>query len=185
LSDAAKKMIAGILDLADALTAFGNMSSDSYMRLVPNQEAPTTICWGDYNRSVLVRVPLGWSAGTSMINDANPQEKSVLSIKNSKQTVEIRSGDCTADLHLYMAALIVAAQHGLQMENALELAEKLYVNVNIHKDEYKDKLGHLNALPINCSDSADRLNNKRAYFEKNNIFSQKLIDNTIAKLKKK
>ena len=184
LSDAAKKMIAGILNLADALTAFGNMSPDSYMRLVPNQEAPTTICWGDYNRSVLVRVPLGWTAGTAMVNDANPQEESVMEMKNSKQTVEIRSGDCTADLYLYMASLIVAAQHGLLMENALEIAEKLYVNVNIHKSEYKDKLSHLNALPINCSDSADRLNNKRDYFEKNNIFSKTLIDNVIAKLKK-
>ena len=27
---------------------------------MPHQEAPTAICWGDRNRSVLVRVPLGW-----------------------------------------------------------------------------------------------------------------------------
>ncbi|MBQ5572464.1 MAG: glutamine synthetase, partial [Bacteroidales bacterium] len=57
LSDDARKMIAGILDLADALTAFGNTIPTSYLRLVPHQEAPTNICWGDRNRSVLVRVP--------------------------------------------------------------------------------------------------------------------------------
>ena len=34
----------------------------SYFRLVPHQEAPTNVCWGDRNRSVLVRVPLGWAA---------------------------------------------------------------------------------------------------------------------------
>ena len=184
LSDIAKKMIAGILDLADALTAFGNRTADSYRRLVPNQEAPTEICWGDRNRSVLVRVPLGWTAGTNMVNDANPQEKTVLQIKTSKQTFEIRSGDCTAELYLYMAALIVASQHGLEMPNALEIAEKLYVNVNIHKAENADKLKSLKGLPINCSDSADRLNAKREYFEKNNIFSKGLIDNTIKFLKK-
>ena len=184
LSDTAKKMIAGILDLADALTAFGNTIPDSYMRLVPNQEAPTTICWGDRNRSVLVRVPLGWSAGVAMVNDANPQEKSVMEMKESKQTVEIRSGDSSADLYLYMAALVVAAQHGLEMENSLELAEKLYVDVDIHKDANKTNK-ELNALPVNCSDSAERLNKKRAIFEKNNIFTQGLIDNTIVKLKKK
>ena len=58
LSPTARKMIAGILDVADALTGFGNTIPTSYLRLVPNQEAPTKICWGDRNRSALVRVPL-------------------------------------------------------------------------------------------------------------------------------
>jgi glutamine synthetase len=129
-----------------------------------------------------VRVPLGWTAGASMVNNANPQEKSVLQIKNSKQTVEIRSGDCTAELYLYMAALIVAAQHGLEMPNALEMAENLYVNVNIHKAEHAEKLKSLKGLPIDCADSAKRLDAKRKYFEKNGIFSKELIDNTIKTL---
>ncbi len=183
ISKTAKKMIAGILDLADALTAFGNRSADSYRRLVPHQEAPTSICWGDRNRSVLVRVPLGWTSGYDMIFDANPQETKVTPKINSKQTVEIRSGDCTADLYLYVAALIVAAHHGITMPNSLEMADKLYVNVNIHKEEFKDKLASLNSLPINCEDSANRLNNKREFFEKNNIFSKDLIDYNIKKLK--
>jgi glutamine synthetase len=55
-------------------TAFGNTIPASYLRLVPGQEAPTKICWGDRNRSVLVRVPLGWVAKTRMIKHANPQE---------------------------------------------------------------------------------------------------------------
>lgn len=42
LSDLAKKMIAGILSSADALTAFGNTIPTSYLRLVPHQEAPPT-----------------------------------------------------------------------------------------------------------------------------------------------
>ncbi len=74
LSDTARKMIAGMLDLSKALTAFGNTIPTSYLRLVPHQEAPTNICWGDRNRSVLVRVPLGWTGITTMINDANPAE---------------------------------------------------------------------------------------------------------------
>ncbi|MDR2835600.1 MAG: glutamine synthetase family protein [Bacteroidales bacterium] len=183
LSNIARKMIAGILDLADALPAFGNRTQDSYLRLVPHQEAPTNICWGDRNRSVLVRVPLGWTFGAGMTNDANPQEKVIMELKDSKQTVEIRSGDCTADLYLYMASLIVAAQHGLEMENALELAEKLYVNIDIFKDE--KKLAELNALPVSCKNSAEILNKKRAFFEKNGIFSKGLIDNTIEILSKK
>ncbi|MGB2814337.1 MAG: glutamine synthetase family protein, partial [Dehalococcoidales bacterium] len=47
LSDLAKKNIAGYLALASSLTAFGNIIPLSYLRLVPHQEAPTNICWGD------------------------------------------------------------------------------------------------------------------------------------------
>ena len=74
LSDTARKAIAGYLELAPSLTAFGNSNPTSYFRLVPHQEAPTNICWGDRNRSVLVRVPLGWTGGNSMIYHANPLE---------------------------------------------------------------------------------------------------------------
>ena len=74
LSDTARKAIAGMMQLAPSITAFGNTNPTSYFRLVPHQEAPTNVCWGDRNRSVLVRVPLGWSAQTDMCALANPLE---------------------------------------------------------------------------------------------------------------
>ena len=74
LSESARKMIAGMMDLAPSITAFGNKNPTSYFRLVPHQEAPTNVCWGDRNRSVLVRVPLGWAAGVDMSALANPLE---------------------------------------------------------------------------------------------------------------
>ena len=49
-----------------------------------------------------------------------------------KQTVEMRSPDGSADLYQLLAGLAVACRHGFEIENALELAEKTYVNVNIH-----------------------------------------------------
>lgn len=182
LSDTAKQLIVGVLDVADALTAFGNTVPTSYLRLVPHQEAPTNICWGDRNRSVLVRVPLGWQGSLGMINDANPQDESPAKQYTDKQTVEIRSGDGSADLYLYMAALIVATRHGLQMQNALEMANKLYVNVNIFKDENKELLNSLNALPDSCYASAEALKAKRALFEVDGIFPPGLIDSQIKKL---
>ncbi len=57
LNDTAKKAIAGYLDLASSLTAFGNLNPTSYFRLVPHQEAPVSICWGDRNRSVWFGYP--------------------------------------------------------------------------------------------------------------------------------
>lgn len=183
LSTIAKRMIAGILDLAGPLTAFGNTIPTSYLRLVPHQEAPTNICWGDRNRSVLIRVPLGWIADTSMIKDANPQETGRIPYVPGKQTFELRSGDGSADIYAFMAGIILAAKHGLEMPNALEIAEKLYMDVNIFHEEHKDKLAKLEKLPISCSESADVLQARRADFEKNGIFPAGFIDNTIKKLK--
>ena len=130
LSDVAKRAIAGHLNLASSLTAFGNTVPLSYLRLVPHQEAPTNICWGDRNRSVLVRVPLGWRSGVdSMLRDANPQEKEKVVRVDDKQTVEFRCPDGSANIYLLLAGLAVATRHGLEMKNALELADKLYVDV--------------------------------------------------------
>ena len=183
LSDPARKMIAGILDLSDALTAYGNTIPTSYLRLVPHQEAPTNICWGDRNRSVLVRVPLGWIGAENMLKDVNPQECSEPEAADSKQTVEFRAPDGSADLYHLLAGLVVAAQHGLEMDNALEMAEKLYVDVNIFDDEHKEKLAQLEKLPESCYDSALRLEKKRGAFEKNGIFPKGTIDSFVERLK--
>jgi glutamine synthetase len=183
LSDTAKKVIAGLLDLAEPLTAFGNTIPTSYLRLVPHQEAPTNICWGDRNRSVLVRIPLGWVAKTSMIKHANPQETGEVPYIPGKQTVELRSPDGSADIYLLLAGICMAAQHGLEMPNALELAEKLYVDVNIFKDENKKRCDELAKLPASCWESADKLNEKREFFEKNKVFPTGTIDRIIKSLK--
>lgn len=183
LSDVAKRAIAGILDLAGALTAFGNTIPTSYLRLVPHQEAPTNICWGDRNRSVLVRVPLGWLSDVDMVSHANPQQAETERKFMSKQTFELRSGDGSADIYGFLAGIVIAAQHGLEMENALEIAEKLYVNVNIFDDEHKERLAQLEALPESCYESAIELEKKRDNFEKNGIFPAGLISSIIKQLK--
>ena len=111
LSDIAKKAIAGILDHADAITAFGNKVPTSYFRLVPHQEAPTSICWGDRNRSVLVRVPLGWTGEVDMCSQANPLESADEIEAPQKQTAELRSADCSADIYQLIAGMVVAASN--------------------------------------------------------------------------
>ena len=183
LSDTARKMIAGILDLSKALTAFGNTIPTSYLRLVPHQEAPTSICWGDRNRSVLIRVPLGWNGGMGMIKDANPADKTEFHVMPSKQTVELRSPDGSADLYKLFAALVVAVEHGLEMNDGLKRAEDLYVDYNIFRDNGKGKTKKLESLPSSCYDSADCLLEKRAVFEKDGVFPAGVIDNVAARLK--
>ena len=183
LSDTARKAIAGMMELAPSITAFGNTNPTSYFRLVPHQEAPTNVCWGDRNRSVLVRVPLGWAAKTDMCVLANPLETESSFDTSQKQTVEMRSPDGSADLYQLLAGLAVACRHGFEMANALEVAEKTYVNVNIHQQENAGKLKVLTQLPDSCAASADCLERQRAVFEKYNVFSPAMINGIISKLR--
>ena len=183
LSKTARTAIAGMMELAPSITAFGNTNPTSYFRLVPHQEAPTNICWGDRNRSVLVRVPLGWAAKSDMCKLANPLEEESRYDTSQKQTVEMRSPDGSADIYQLIAGLAVACRHGFEMENALDIAEKTYVNVNIHQKENEDKLKNLAQLPDSCEASADCLDKQRAIFEKHNVFSPAMIDGIIKKLR--
>lgn len=183
ISNTARKVIAGYLDLAPSLTAFGNTNPTSYFRLVPHQEAPTNICWGDRNRSVLVRVPLGWCGTNNMINMVNPLEKPSTEDYSSKQTVEFRCPDGSADIYLLMAGLTVAARHGLEMENALEYAEKTYVDVNIFSEEHKEKVKNLDTLPISCWNSSEMLEKQADIYKKYDVFPQDIINGIIKQLR--
>lgn len=183
LSETARRAIAGMMTLAPSITAFGNANPTSYFRLVPHQEAPTNICWGDRNRSVLVRVPLGWTTKRDMFSQVNPQDKEMHVDASSKQTVEIRSADCSADIYQLLSALCVACRYGLELPNGLEIADKTYVDVNIHKEENKARVASLDQLPDSCAASADKLAEQRAAYEAKGIFSPAMIDSIIKTLR--
>jgi glutamine synthetase len=183
LSDTAKKAIAGYLDLAQSLTAFGNTIPTSYFRLVPHQEAPTNICWGDRNRSVLVRVPLGWNSKNNMVTNANPKEPEPDREITSRQTVEFRCPDGSADIYLLFAGLTVAARHGLEMENGLEFAKKRYVDVNIFEEKHRKRVSELAQLPFSCWQSAEYLEKQRSHYEAFGVFPPRIIDGIIRHLK--
>ena len=186
LSETARKAIAGMMDLAQSITAFGNKNPTSYFRLVPHQEAPTNVCWGDRNRSVLVRVPLGWTAQTDMSALANGQEEdnsATLNRGEAKQTVEMRSPDGSADIYQLLAGLCVACRHGFEMKDALAVAERNYVDVNIHDAANAAKLATLAQLPDSCEASADCLEKQRAVYEEYGVFSPAMIDGIIRQLR--
>lgn len=182
LSDYARRAIAGIMTLAPSITAFGNTIPASYLRLVPNQEAPTNVCWGDRNRSVLVRVPLGWTSGKDMCVQVNPDDPCAIETYG-KQTFEMRSPDCSADVYSLIAALCVAARKGFDMPDALDVAERTYVDVNIHARENRDRLKGLDCLPASCVASAECLSRQREAYEERGVFSPAMIDNAISRLR--
>lgn len=183
LTDDAMRAIAGFLDMSSSLTALGNTNPTSYLRLVPHQEAPTNICWGDRNRSALVRVPLGWESSKDMLKDANPLEPTNKKDFSYKQTVEFRCPDGSADIYLLLAGLTVAVRHGFEMENAIQYAKDRYVAVNIFHDEHKAVLDRLSHLPASCSESADSFAAQRAVYEEKGVFDKRLVDGLLTKLR--
>jgi len=57
LSKVAYSFIAGQMEHARALSAIVAPTVNSYKRLTPGYEAPVYICWGQINRSALIRIP--------------------------------------------------------------------------------------------------------------------------------
>jgi glutamine synthetase len=174
LSVESKKLIGGLCNYADTLTAFGNTVASSYLRLVPDQEAPTRICWSDLNRSVMIRVPLGWTKMDNLAHVLNAQDKVQFQETMGRQTVELRSPDGSALVHLLLAGITLAAEWGLSNEKSLELVERYYVKGNIFQDE--KLLNKLPSLPRSCVDSAQLLLQKRDFYEREKIFPASIIE---------
>ncbi|MCK5147400.1 glutamine synthetase [bacterium] len=183
LSKYAKMVIGGLTQYAESLTAFGNTTSAAYLRLVPNQEAPTRVCWSDQNRSAMIRVPLGWNKVKNLIQAVNPQQPEIKEEIEKLQTVELRTPDGSAITHLMLAGITMAAEWGLtHEEEALAMAEKYYVTGNIFKD--KALLKTLPALPASCVASAKLIRSKRKLYERDDIFPQSIIDYVAGLLEK-
>ncbi len=174
LSVCAKQAIGGLCTYADSLTAFGNTVSSAYLRLVPNQEAPTRICWSDLNRSAMIRVPLGWSKVQDLARLLNPGQETPFKEAEGRQSVELRSPDGSAFIHLLLAGIALAAEWGLTNKESLELAARLYVSGNIFQDQ--GLLASLPALPKSCVESARLLVQKRKLYEREGVFPPSIIE---------
>lgn len=171
LTEKALQVIGGYLSHAASLTAFGNTVPTSFLRLVPHQEAPTSICWGDRNRSVLVRVPLGWqNIDDSMFRDANPSEAPIADLPNDSQTIELRSPDGSAAIHLLLAGIAVAARIGLTEPGMADYARERKV------DGDASQTPGLGQLPDSCFEAAGRLIAQREDYEALGVFPAGLID---------
>ena len=111
LSDESKmpNAIAGILKHAEELTYFLNTTEESYNRL-GECKAPKYICWGNQNRSTMIRVP---------------------ATKKIKR-LEIRSADPECNPYIAFALIIFAALDGI--ENNLvppaPVEENLFANTS-------------------------------------------------------
>lgn len=165
LSEEARAMIGGVLKFAPSLTAFGNTVPTSYLRLVPQQEAPTNVYWGYKNREALVRVPLGWCF----------EEKGK---RKFMQTFELRLPDGSANVYLLLAGILMAVDYGLTNKaKTLQLADELLL------EDPEFKKDNAKTLPKSCYESAKLLEKIREHYEKGNVFPKRVIDGIIKRLK--
>lgn len=176
ITDTARRLIAGYLSAARALSAFGNTVPTSYLRFAEGDESPEDICWGMQDRTGLVRVPLAWGGDVlaDMVAHANPgSSEPIPEPATHPQTVEFRLGDGSADVHLLLAGMAVAARRGLDDPGSLEQAERL--NAADGED--------FETLPTSCAESADVLEAEREIFEADGVFPAALIDSVLAGLR--
>jgi len=174
LTTHARRLIGGLCKYADSLTAFGNTVSSAYLRLVSNQEAPTRICWSELNRSAMIRVPLGWGKVKNLANKLNIHEPDEHGDGGSRQTVELRSPDGSAIVHLLAAGICMSAEWGLTNPDALGLANRLYAEGNIFKNE--ELLANLPALPRSCVESSRILLKNKKLYERDGVFPRSIME---------
>ncbi len=110
LSSLAKGFIAGQLSHVKAMAAVVAPKVNSYKRLVPGFEAPVYVCWGQTNRSALIRIPR-YSPG-----------------KEQATRCELRCPDPSCNPYLAFAVMLKAGLDGIKnnMEPPSPVEEDVY-----------------------------------------------------------
>ena len=134
LSKVGRQFIAGLLRHAGEITAVTNPWVNSYKRLIQGGEAPSYICWGQNNRSALVRVPM-----------YKPN-------KGASARIELRSIDSSANPYLAYALVLAAGLAGI--ENEYELPEGAEDDVWSLTDRQRQALG-IRPLPKSLGNAID------------------------------
>ena len=164
----------------------------SYLRLEEGEESPEGICWGETDRTGLVRVPLAWVGDVlpGMVAHANGANRGrgdgLPDLGVHPQTVELRLGDGSADVHLLLAGMALAARRGLTDPDSLEQAERLRAD-GADGEEGKEGDGgdDREQLPTSCAESADALEADRALVEADGVFPERLVDEVLDRLRER
>ncbi|MCL6527171.1 MAG: type I glutamate--ammonia ligase [Thermaceae bacterium] len=93
LSSTALSFIAGLLEHTDGMMAVTNPLVNSYKRLTPGYEAPTSVAWSVSHRSAMIRVPKRRGVGTR---------------------AEYRIPDPSSNPYLALAVILAAGLDGLE-----------------------------------------------------------------------
>jgi glutamine synthetase len=152
LSDAARYAIGGILKHAPALCAITNPTTNSYKRLVPGFEAPTSLAYSQRNRSAAIRIP---------VYSSRPQSK----------RIEFRLPDSSANPYLTFSAVLMAMLDGLRHKTdpGDPLDKDIY---DLPPEELKD----VPRTPATLDDALTALESDHEFLLQGGVFTEDVID---------
>lgn len=136
LSKTAENYLAGLLKYAPEYTMVTNQYTNSYKRLVSDEDAPLAIAWSHTNRTSLIRVP--------------PFKTE----KESSCRIELRSPDPAANPYLAFAVVLAAGLKGIELELPLQDPNE-EEDLNSLSNECLEEHG-LTALPNNLGEALER-----------------------------
>jgi glutamine synthetase len=133
LSRTCLNFMGGILRHAKGFCAITNPLVNSYKRLVPGFEAPTSVAWSEKNRSPLVRVPAARGAATR---------------------IELRMPDPACNPYLALAVMLRAGLDGIEKN----MDPGPPINKNIFTMSHRERRHlRIDDLPGNLSEALDEL----------------------------
>ena len=133
LSRTCLNFMGGILRHAKGFCAITNPLVNSYKRLVPGFEAPTSVAWSEKNRSPLVRVPAARGAATR---------------------IELRMPDPACNPYLALAVMLRAGLDGI--EKNIDPGPPINKNIFTMSHRARRHL-RIDDLPGNLSEALDEL----------------------------
>ncbi len=162
LTESARWLIGGLVQMGGALMAFGNRVEDSFARLVQGKEAPNAIVWGEFDRLALVRLPIVTTDKDGRVVGS--------------PTIEFRLPDGSALPHLLLAGAALSMILGRQTEDLDRLLEGS-TSTRGHGMEEAAR------IPRNQAEVADAITYCRSTFEANGTFPPGLLDRIVDRLR--
>ncbi len=155
----ARALIAGLVRSGGALMAFGNRDAGSFVRLLQGKEAPTSVRWGEFDRSALVRLPILATA-----ESGRPV---------SPPTIEFRLPDGSAMPHLLLAGAAQAMAAAWAADDVDAVLARTAVGA---------AAGGGTRLPRSFREVAERLRAERATLEGGGVFPPGYLDAVVERL---
>ncbi len=156
LSQTALWAIGGILKHAPSLLAFTNPTTNSYKRLVPGYEAPTSLVYSSRNRSAAIRIPMYQQNAAT-------------------KRLEFRCPDPSANPYLAFSAMLMAALDGI--EKKLDPGDPVDVDLYDLPTEQRETIAK---APVDLHAALRALEADHDYLLAGDVFTEDVIHYWIA-----
>jgi len=163
LTDPARWLIGGLVQMGGALMAFGNRVRGSFARITQAKEAPSVITWGAFDRQALVRLPI--------------VPKDVAGQAITAPTIEFRLPDGSALPHMLLAGAALAMLKGRDTPDLDVLLKRT------SKTSAAAEAGGGLPVPLSFSEVADALEDQRNDLEKAGVFPREMVDHLLTNLR--